>query len=397
MPDLKVTDRGTTKLKIVLVTGGAGFIGSHLVPQLLEAGFGVRVLDTLSPQIHGQIHGMLPAGLGWLNTTTNLEFMRGSVTSTADLGRAIAGVSAIVHLASETGTGQSMYEIGRYTEQNVLGTAMLMQQLVDTKGHGVERVLLASSRSVYGEGSYVLRGQPNAPRLTPPARSAGMLKARRWEPVCPTTGAALTAVPTAEGDRTAPSSIYAATKLMQEDLVRIACDSLGIGHAILRLQNVYGEGQSLNNPYTGILSVFSTKIRLGAVLPIFEDGLESRDFVHVSDVAAAFVAALQTERPINATVNVGSGIASPVVDVARALSLAFGAEPKIEVTGQYRLGDIRHNSADISRLRNLLGVSPRVSLADGLGRFAKWVLTQDLPQDRLSQANDELKRRNMMG
>ena len=380
-------------MKTVLVTGGAGFIGSHLVPQLLGAGYGVRVLDSLSPQIHG----MLPVGLDWLNTTANLDFMRGSVTSAADLGRAIAGVSAIVHLASETGTGQSMYEIGRYAEQNVQGTALLMQQLVDTKGHHVERVLLASSRSVYGEGSYVLSSAPESPRLTPQARGAEMLKARRWEPVCPATGEALTAVPTAEDDRTAPASIYAATKLMQENLVRIACDSLGIGHAILRLQNVYGEGQSLNNPYTGILSVFSTKIRLGSVLPIFEDGLESRDFVHVSDVAAAFVAALGTEKPVNTTINAGSGIATPVIEVARALSLAFGAEPNIEVTGQFRLGDIRHNSADISRLRQLLGLAPRVSLAAGLGRFAKWVLTQDLPQDRLQHANDELKRRNMMG
>ena len=380
-------------MKTVLVTGGAGFIGSHLVPQLLGAGYGVRVLDSLSPQIHG----MLPVGLDWLNATANLDFMRGSVTSAADLGRAIAGVSAIVHLASETGTGQSMYEIGRYAEQNVQGTALLMQQLVDTKGHHVERVLLASSRSVYGEGSYVLSSAPESPRLTPQARGAEMLKARRWEPVCPATGEALTAVPTAEDDRTAPASIYAATKLMQEDLARIACGSLGIGHTILRLQNVYGEGQSLLNPYTGILSVFSTKIRLGSVLPIFEDGLESRDFVHVSDVAAAFVAALQTARPVNTTINAGSGIATPVIEVARALSLAFGAEPNIEVTGQFRLGDIRHNSADISRLRQLLGLAPRVSLADGLGRFATWVLTQDLPQDRLAEANDELKRRNMMG
>ncbi len=380
-------------MKTVLVTGGAGFIGSHLVPQLLRAGYGVRVLDSLSPQIHG----MLPVGLSWLSASANIEFMRGSVTSAADLRRAIDGVSAIVHLASETGTGQSMYEISRYAHENVQGMAMLMQQLVDIKGHGVERVVLASSRSVYGEGSYVLSSAPESPRLTPQARSAEMLKARRWEPVNPSNGEALIAVPTREDDRTQPASIYAATKLMQEDLVRIACGSLGIGHTILRLQNVYGEGQSLLNPYTGILSVFSTKIRSGAVLPIFEDGLESRDFVHVSDVAAAFVAALDTEQPVNSAINAGSGIATPVIEVARALSLAFGAEPNIEVTEQYRLGDIRHNSADISRLGQLLGIAPRVSLEDGLGRFARWVLTQELPEDRLQHANDELKRRNMMG
>ena len=158
------------------------------------------------------------------------------------------------------------------------------------------------------------------------------------------------AVPTREDDRTAPSSVYAATKLMQEDLVRITCDSLGLGHAILRLQNVYGEGQSLNNPYTGILSVFSTRIRRGLVLPIFEDGAESRDFVHVSDVARAFVTALSTPEPVNSVINVGSGEASPVIEVARGLSRAFGAEPQVEVTGQYRLGDIRHNFADVGRL-----------------------------------------------
>ena len=384
-------------MKIVLVTGGAGFIGSHLVPELLAAGYGVRVLDTLSAQIHGP----LPAGLAWLTGSGNLEFQRGSVTSEADLARAISGVSAIVHLASETGTGQSMYEIERYTQENVHGTARLMQQLVNAKGHakgvGVERVVLASSRSVYGEGSYVLASQPQRLRITPPARTASMLKARRWEPICPDSGEPLQAVQTAEDDRTAPSSIYAATKLMQEDLVRIACDSLGIGYAILRLQNVYGEGQSLKNPYTGILSVFSTKIRRGSVLPIFEDGQESRDFVHVQDVAAAFIAALGTEKPVNCIINAGSGVASPIIAVARQLSVAFGAEPRIEVTGQYRLGDIRHNSADISRLKTLLGCTPRVSLEAGLACFAKWVLTQELPDDKLAEANAELKRRGMMG
>ena len=380
-------------MKIVLVTGGAGFIGSHLVPELLAAGYGVRVLDTLSAQIHGHV----PGGVSWLANTANIEFQRGSVTSKADLARAIAGVSAIVHLASETGTGQSMYDIGRYAQENVQGTARLMQHLVDIKGHGVERVLLASSRSVYGEGSYVLRSEPQRPRITPPARTAAMLKARRWEPTCPETGEMLQAVQTAEGDRTAPSSIYAATKLMQEDLVRIACDSLGIGYAIFRLQNVYGEGQSLKNPYTGILSVFSTKIRRGSVLPIFEDGQESRDFVHVQDVAAAFVRALGTVEPVNCTINAGSGVASPIIDVARQLSYAFGVEPKIEVTGQYRLGDIRHNSADMSRLQTLLGYTPRVSLEEGLARFVKWVKTQELPEDKLAEANAELKARDMMG
>ena len=379
--------------RTILVTGGAGFIGSHLVPQLLAAGFAVRILDTLSPQIHGHV----PANADWLAATPGVEFRRGSVTDAAEVAKALDGVWGVVHLASETGTGQSMSEIDRYCHENVQGTAVLMQQLVDRKGSGVARVILSSSRSVYGEGSYVRPSTGTGARLTPPARSAERLRARQWEPVCPETGETLQVVPTREDDRTAPSSIYAASKLMQEDLVRITCDSLGFGHAILRLQNVYGEGQSLKNPYTGILSVFSKRIRRGLVLPVFEDGLESRDFVHVSDVARAFVAALVSETPANTVINVGSGAATSVMDVARELSLAFGADPRIEVTGEFRLGDIRHNVADVSRLHSVLGLQPQVTLAEGLGRFAGWVATQPLPEDRLAEANAELKRRNMMG
>jgi dTDP-L-rhamnose 4-epimerase len=224
-----------------------------------------------------------------------------------------------------------------------------------------------------------------------------MLRERRWDPVCPATGAALVAVPTREDDRTAPSSVYAASKLMQEDLVRITCDSLGVGYGILRLQNVYGEGQSLKNPYTGILSAFSTRIRRGLMLPVFEDGAETRDFVHVSDVAAAFLAALQAERSPDQVINVGSGVATPIAAMARALSRAFGAPDRTEVTGEYRLGDIRHNSADITRLGTVLGITPRVPLEQGLGRFAEWVRREPLPDDMLPAANDELKRRKMMG
>lgn len=371
----------------VLVTGGAGFIGSHLVPALAAAGHEVRVLDTLAPQIHGSV----PHGLEWLNS---VDFIRGSVTSTADLARALDGQEAVVHLASETGTGQSMYEIARYTEANVQGTALLMQALADPATHAVRRVCLSSSRSVYGEGAYL---RPDGTRLTPPARSAAQLKARAWDPVCPETGAALTAVPTSEDDRTAPASVYAATKLIQEDLVRITCDTAGIGHTICRLQNVYGEGQSLKNPYTGILSIFSTRVRRGLQLPIFEDGSESRDFVHVSDVAAAFVAALAAPEPVNTVLNVGAGRQTSILQVAESLSRAFGTEPDTVVTGQFRLGDIRHNLADVTRLRNLLGVTPQVDLDEGLRRFAAWVATQPLPEDQLDRANAELAKRKMMG
>lgn len=375
----------------ILVTGGAGFIGSHLIPQLLEARHSVRILDTLTPQIHGDV----PEGTEWLRETPGVSFLRGSVADREMLLKAIDGVEAIVHLASETGTGQSMYEISRYCHENVQGTAELCQVLAATKDHGVKRVLLSSSRSVYGEGAYV-RPSDGA-RLTPSARSASALKARHWDPVCPETGETLTLVPTREDDRTAPSSIYAATKLVQEDLLRITCDSTGIGYGILRLQNVYGEGQSLKNPYTGILSIFSTRIRRGLELPIYEDGLESRDFVHVSDVAAAFAKALATPEPVNSIINVGFGRATSVQDVAESLSRAFGAEPQTRVTGEYRLGDIRHNAADVTRLKTLLGHEPQVDLDTGLARFAAWVLGQSLPEDQLEKAKAELVQKGLMG
>jgi dTDP-L-rhamnose 4-epimerase len=361
---------------------------------LAEHGFAVRVLDTLSPQVHGQ----LPAsGLEWLSANPRVEFRRGSAGNPAELRAALDGVTAVVHLAAETGTGQSMYEIDRYCRENVQATALLMDMIANDKSLAVARVVLASSRSVYGEGSYVQADNPNGPRLTPPSRPGEALRSGKWEPLCQDTGAPLRAVPTQEVDRTAPASIYAATKLMQEDLVRIGCAAASVGHAILRLQNVYGEGQSLVNPYTGILSIFSTRIRRGLELPVFEDGLESRDFVHVSDVAAAFVASVAAKHSPDTVVNVGSGVATPVIGIARALCRAFSAPEQVRVTGQFRLGDIRHNMADIQRLRTVLGLEPQMSLDQGLERFARWVQTQPLPEDRLGQANAELAKRGMIG
>lgn len=380
-------------MRTILITGGAGFIGSHLAPILLGQANRVRILDTLAPQIHG----MLPStDLTWLNDP-GVEFIRGSVTNEADLRVALDGADAVVHLASETGTGQSMYEIERYCRENVQGTALLMQIIANGGAPSVKRIALASSRSVYGEGTYTFEGSAGGERLTPPSRTLESLRARQWEPVWRDTSDRLKALPTREDDRTAPASIYAATKLMQEDLVRIGCESAKIGYAILRLQNVYGEGQSLKNPYTGILSIFSTRIRRGMELPIFEDGQESRDFVHVSDVVAAFAASLREGDSINTIVNVGSGIATSVLDVAKSLSRAFDAEANVRITGEFRIGDIRHNLADIGRLKTHLNLTPKMSLDAGLKRFSDWVKQQPLPEDQLGIANRELQKRNLMG
>ncbi|MDQ8030983.1 MAG: NAD-dependent epimerase/dehydratase family protein [Bordetella sp.] len=376
-------------IKTVLITGGAGFIGSHLTPKLLARGLAVRILDPLIPQVHNAV----PAGLEWLEQP-GVEFVRGSVTSRPDLERVLKGVDAIVHLAAETGTGQSMYEIARYNEVNSQGTALLFDVLGKMDGHAVKRVVLSSSRSVYGEGAY--ERPSDGARVFPGMRTGAELSAQQWEPRCPQTGEELRMVPTRESDPLSPASIYAATKYAQEDLVRIACQAGGIGYAIFRLQNVYGERQSLHNPYTGILSIFSTKIRRGSELPLFEDGLESRDFVHVDDVTDALLGGVLAAESPDCVINVGSGVATSVREVAEELSRAYGKEPNVVVTGQFRIGDIRHNIADVTLLREKLGVTPRVSLAEGLRRFAAWVLEQPIAEDRLEQANRELRERKLM-
>ena len=364
-------------MSLILVTGGAGFIGSRLARALADKGNRVVVLDTLSPQIHGE--GASPPPM---LDHAGIRFIKGSVTSREDLSSALEGVTAIAHLAAETGTGQSMYEIDRYNLVNTQGTAILLDILAQQHLRSVTRLVLTSSRSVYGEGRFACARCGND-AIYPHARTAATLARHEWDPACPNCAEPLKVAATTEEAVLRPASIYAATKLAQEDLVRIACEALGIGHAIFRLQNVYGEGQSLKNPYTGILSIFSTKVRRGATLPLFEDGEESRDFVHVDDVVAALEAGLLCPDAPNTVMNVGSGVGTSVRDVAAMLNAALGGGSEIVVTGEYRLGDIRHNVADIGRLKAFLGKGPDIGLQEGLDRFAQWVVTQPLPEDLL--------------
>ena len=373
----------------VLITGGLGFIGEHVARLLVEQGWHVLLFDNLSPQTHGAVPEIAMQGL---LQHSHVEAYRGDVRNPADWEKVLPEVSCVIHLAAETGTGQSMYEISRYTGTNVGGTATLLDYLANRR-HNISKVILASSRSVYGEGAYRCA---RCGVVYPPMRSEDMLSSGQWEPKCPSCSGQIAATATPEDAKLAPASIYAASKLAQEDLVRIATKALGIPAVILRMQNVYGEGQSLKNPYTGLLSIFSNQLRLGVALNLYEDGRESRDFVHVSDAARAIALALGSEAADGYTLNLGSGCATTIENIALLLREQFGSTIPYFVSGQYRLGDIRHGLADLTAIRARLGFEPLVSLEDGLGRFADWVKTQPIEPDQLVRATQELVERGLM-
>lgn len=380
-------------MSTILITGGLGFIGSHLSKKLLADGHEVRVIDLLSPQVHGDTSLISP-----LINHAHFSFIRGSILDRSLLQSSLLGVDCVVHLAAETGTGQSMYQIEKYCETNILGTALLLDLLVNSPDISIKRFFLASSRSVYGEGAYIcpMSNCLSESRIFPGSRTSHQLASHSWEPLCPNCSVPLQSVATREIDVISPSSIYASSKYSQEELVRITCKSIGVDCTVLRLQNVYGEGQSLSNPYTGILSIFSTRIRRGLELPIFEDGMETRDFVHVDDVVKVFSFFINLPNSFSGVLNVGSGVPLSVYDVANKLVSAFDSDVSIRVTGEYRLGDIRHNFADITLLQTFIPSFPSITIDQGLVRFVKWVLTKPIPHDKLDQANNELKVRNLM-
>ncbi|MBW4696502.1 MAG: NAD-dependent epimerase/dehydratase family protein [Aphanocapsa lilacina HA4352-LM1] len=368
----------------ILITGGAGFIGAQLANALASAGCSVRVLDNFHPQVHGDT----PL-LGRLDG--RIEVVMGDVTSRETLYRALCGIERVVHLAAETGTAQSMYRIAHYHAVNCQATALLLDILSESR-HRVKQLVLASSRAVYGEGCYATAvGQT----VYPPPRNLAALERGRWEPA-DEQGRPLLPLPTPEGAPLRPASIYALTKWSQEELVKLACPASGIAYTILRLQNVYGEGQSLRNAYSGLLSVFANRIRWGKPLLLFEDGLMCRDFVHVDDVVRAFTLVLTSQNAHNQIFNVGSGVAVPLRSVAEELCLAFAQSVSIEITGQYRRGDVRHCCADLSAIGRVLGFEAMIRLEEGLRRFAQWVLSQPQSDDTLDIANQELHRRGLL-
>lgn len=372
----------------ILITGGAGFIGSRLALALLARGHHVRVLDNLAPQIHGDDpeHSPLYGAI-----RGKVEFVHGSVTCRDDLARVLPGVETVIHLAAETGTGQSMYAIQHYTEVNIGGTALLLDMIAN-ESYPVRKIIVASSRAVYGEGKYQCREHGD---VFPGGRSADDMAAGSFGVRCPVCGQWAEMVPTDEQTPVRPASVYGITKLNQEQMVLTVAGSLGISALAFRYQNVYGPGQSLTNPYTGILSIFSTRIRNNRSINIFEDGLESRDFVYVDDVVAATLQGIEYDRPIVDVFNVGSGVPTDVLTVANTLQQLLGQSVPTEVTGQFRIGDIRHNVADLGKIGKVLGFEPKVSVEEGLRRFVAWVQEEKIQQDRYEDSLAELRAKGL--
>lgn len=373
----------------ILITGGAGFIGSNLALALRLNGHDITVLDSLSAQVHGpqpRAHSAL-----YKSIEDRVRFIEGSVNDEAAWTAALDGQEAVVHLAAETGTGQSMYEIKRYTDVNVGGTA-LMLDLLANRPHTVRKVVVASSRALYGEGKYM------SPRgvVYPASRQEKDLRNGRFDLYCQETGAALSLMPTDEESRIHPSSVYGITKQSQEQLVMTVCRALGIAATALRYQNVYGPGQSLTNPYTGILSIFSTRILHGKSINVFEDGQESRDFVYIDDVVNATTRALLDPAADGEVFGIGSGVATSVLNAAKTLCAKFEREVPIEVSGAYRLGDIRHNLADNSKAHRMLGFASTVSFDAGITKFVDWVKHQPLQRDDYDKSLLELKDKGLM-
>ena len=373
------------KYKKVLITGGAGFIGSNLSLKLIEKGYEVTVLDNLSPQIHGEYSPL------YESIKNKVNFIKGTVLSHDDWKKALDGVDVVVHLAAETGTGQSMYEIEKYTDVNIKGTSIFLDILANEK-HSVKKMIVASSRSIYGEGKYDC---PKCGIVYPNERKDEDMKNGDFSVKCPHCGANAKLMPTDEESKIHPSSIYGITKQVQEQMFLVMGKSLNIPAVAFRYQNVYGAGQSLSNPYTGILSIFSTRIKNGNDINIFEDGKESRDFVYVDDVVEATILGIEKDEANYEVFNVGLGEAIDVNTVASTLTRAYDSNSKITISGNYRLGDIRDNYADLKKIKSKLGFEPKISFEEGIRRFTAWVNAQEVVEDKYEKSIEEMKEKGL--
>ena len=374
-------------MKNILITGGAGFIGSRLCEKLFDIGYNITVMDNLSSQIHGNGESFL------FNRIKNkCIFINGDVRNKNDWKKAIKNQEIIVHLAAETGTGQSMYEIEKYNEVNIMGTAYMLE-LLSSVNHKVKKIVIASSRAIYGEGKYVC---PIHEIVYPNQRNDLDMGNRKFNLKCDICNSELQLVATDESSKIHPTSIYGITKQQQEQMVMITAASLGISAVSFRYQNVYGPGQSLANPYTGILSIFSTRILNGNDVDVYEDGEQSRDFVYIEDAVDATILGIEKEKANAQVFNVGSGVATTVRQVAEVLKSFYNTEINILINGKYRLGDIRHNYADLTKINHFLGFSPKYDFQKGISDFVSWVKTQKIMKDKYQSSIIELEQKGLI-
>lgn len=367
----------------ILVTGGAGFIGSHLVDALIEQGHRVRVLDALVSQVHETAEPK--------NLNPRAEFLRGDICDSELVKLALDDVEAVYHEAAEVGIGQSMYEIPKFVRANDLGTAILLDALSERRKQ-VRKLIVASSMSIYGEGAYEC---PSCGIKHPQLRDNSQLMERRWEFSCSDCGSELKPLPTNEDKPLFPTSVYAISKQDQEQYSLVVGRAYGIPTVALRYFNVYGTRQALSNPYTGICAIFSSRLLQDQAPMIFEDGEQTRDFVHVSDVVQANLLALEKSSADYQALNIGTGRATSVRQIASLLTVGLGKDLRPEIVGKFREGDIRHCIADISRARALLDYKPKVHLEDGILDLLDWVRDQSAT-DRVGQATVELESRQLV-
>ena len=374
-------------MKNILITGGAGFIGSRLCEKLFDKGYNITVLDNLSAQVHGNDESAL-----FEKIKDKCTFIKGDVCNKEIWPVALKGQDILIHLAAETGTGQSMYELSKYNNVNIMGTTNMLDCLAKDN-HSIKKIIIASSRAIYGEGKYIC--SVHGPTY-PPERSELLMQKGDFDLKCIICDIDLQLVGTDEKSKINPLSIYAVNKYCQEMMVMLMGKTLNIPTVSLRYQNVYGPGQSLSNPYTGIISIFSTRLLNGNNLDIYEDGLESRDFVFIDDAVDATILCMQSANADGEIFNIGTGKNITVIEVAESLIRLLDSQGKTSTVGKYRLGDVRHNYADITKIHKILGYSPKYSFQDGLAEFVKWVQNQKIVEDNYEESIKELKDKGLI-
>lgn len=373
----------TQKYNKILVTGGAGFIGSFLVDELVGRGYDVRILDNLEEQVHG---GKKPK---YLNKSA--KFIKGDVQDYQVLKKSLKGIDAVFHLASSVGVGQSNYQIKKYVDVNVGGTANLLDILVNTKNK-IKKLVTISSMTGYGEGNYVCKKDGI---VRPQLREVAQLQKKKWDLYCPKCGLLVKPASTDETALDFPNSIYGFSKKAQQDMALIIGKLYNIPTAVLRGFNIYGPRQSLSNPYTGVTAIFISRLKNNKEAVVFEDGLQTRDFVSVHDVARAFVAALEEEKADYQMFNIGSGKGTTILEIGETLSKLLGKKDLIRVNQDFRKNDIRHCFADISKAKKILKWEPKVSLEQGLKELIEWSDTEKA-EDKFSEAQKELQQKGLV-